>query len=600
VKSALQKIRTMLQIERTLGLVWRAGRSWVVAGLLLSVILGVIPLAALWLHKLIIDTVTRANFDTDEAGRAVVGFVIVLGIIELIALLCRQISSYLTEEQGQIVQDHVADLVHTKSIEVDLAFYENAEYQNTLHRAQILAPTRAANFVQLLSQILRNGLCLVAVFGFLVTFHWGLALMLLLAVLPGLFARLQSADRMFEYQKETTERERLGWYYHSMNTQNASAKEVRIFQLGELFRRWYRDLRRQIREGRMRLARRRVIIEFGVQCGATLAQYGGYLYVAIRTVQGDFTLGDLVMFYQAFLRAQTFLQQLLQALSGLYENNLLLGQLFAFLDTTNEISSPAVPTALPNPEEARVEFNNVRFAYPGSRRAVLHDVNLTINPGEHIAIVGKNGSGKTTLVKLLCRLYDPTDGQITLGGSPLAVFNVADYRRQFSVLFQDYLQHPLSVRQNIWFGDIVKAPGSGRVEEAAKLTGADEFIADLPKQFESTLGRRFQEGEELSQGEWQKIALARALQRDTGFVVLDEPTSSMDPEAEYRIFQQFHKLTRGRTAILISHRLNTVMMADRIYVVDEGRIIETGSHQELLANGGHYAALFETQASNFR
>jgi ATP-binding cassette subfamily B protein len=600
MKFAFHKIRTILQVNRAIALVWSAGRAWVMAGLFASILLGGLPLASLYLHKLIIDTVSGSATAGENAQTAVVGLVAVLGILELTALLCRQIHSYLTEAQAQIVQDRIADLVHAKSIEVDLAFYENADYQNTLHRAQMLAPSRAGTLVQLLSQILRSGISLIAVFGFLLTFHWGLALFLVLAVLPGLITRLRSADLMFEFQKATTEQERLGWYYHSMNTAAGNAKEVRVFHLGELFRRWHRELRVKIRHERMRITRRRILVEFAVQCGATVAQYSGYLYVAVQTVRGEFTLGDLVMFYQTFARAQTFLQQLLQGLASLYENNLILGQLFAFLDTGNSVRSPVLPATLPEPNNAAVEFKNVQFSYPGSQRSALSDINLTIRPGEHIAIVGKNGSGKTTLVKLLCRLYDPTGGQITLAGRPLPDFNVPEYRRQFSVLFQDYLQHPFSVRQNIWFGDITGPPETDQIRRAAQLTGADEFIAKLPQQYETVLGRRFQDGEELSQGEWQKIALARALQRPYGFVILDEPTSSMDPEAEYRIFQQFNAITRDRTAILISHRMNTVRMADRIYVMEDGRIVENGTHEELVAAGCLYAHLFETQASHFR
>jgi ATP-binding cassette subfamily B protein len=311
-------------------------------------------------------------------------------------------------------------------------------------------------------------------------------------------------------------------------------------------------------------------------------------------------LGDLVMYYQAFQRVQGFLQGMLGSLAGLYEDNLFLSNLYEFLDLERKVIEPLHGRAFPQPMQTGIVFNHVGFQYPTGTRKVLEDVSLAIRPGEVVALVGENGAGKTTLVKLLCRLYDPTGGTITLDGVDLRRFETAALRREFSVLFQDYAQYHLTARENIWVGNTALPPDDERVVGAAGDSGADEVIRGLPKGYETVLGKLFEEGEELSVGEWQKVALSRAFLRDAQILVLDEPTTSMDAKAEYAVFQRFRKLVSGRTAVLISHRFSTVRMADRIYVLKDGRITEGGTHDELIHRGGTYAQLFEMQAQHYR
>jgi ATP-binding cassette subfamily B protein len=306
------------------------------------------------------------------------------------------------------------------------------------------------------------------------------------------------------------------------------------------------------------------------------------------------------MYFMAFQRGQGFLQEMLSGLAGLYEDNLFLSNLYEFLDLKPKVVEPAHASPVPCPMQTGIVLNHVSFQYPTGARKVLEDVSLAIRPGEVVALVGENGSGKTTLVKLMCRLYDPTAGTITIDGTDLRQFETAALRREFSVLFQDYAQYHLTARENIWFGNTVLPPDHERIIAAARNSGADDVISALPHGYETVLGKAFEDGEELSIGEWQKVALARAFLRDAQIIVLDEPTSSLDAKAEYAVFQNFRKLASGRTAILISHRFSTVRMADRIYVLKEGRIIEGGTHEELLHCGGTYAHLFETQAQYYR
>ena len=306
------------------------------------------------------------------------------------------------------------------------------------------------------------------------------------------------------------------------------------------------------------------------------------------------------MYFQAFQRGQAFLQQVLGGIAGLYEDNLFLSHLDAFMDLEPKVVTPALPKAVPRPLQEGLTFDQVDFTYPTGTREVLKDISLTIRPGEHVALVGVNGSGKTTLAKLICRLYDPTRGTIRLDGIDLRDFDTQALRREIGVILQDYAQYHLTARENIWLGNIDLGVEEERIVEASKQAGADAVIAGLPKGYNTTLGKWFEEGEALSIGEWQKIALARAYLRDAQILILDEPTSSMDAHAEYEVFKKFTRLSEGRTTLLISHRLSTVRMADRIFVMEAGRIVECGTHDALLNQGGKYRNLFETQARNYR
>jgi ATP-binding cassette subfamily B protein len=595
-------VPVIVQLRRALGLVWQGGPGWTIASVTLLLFQAALPLLMLYLTKWIVDSVALAIAAPDKS--AAFGEVAVLvgaaGAVALVSALCRSLAGFVSEGQAQAVTDHMHDILHAKSAELDLEYYESPRYHDALQRALQEASFRPTRILKGLIQVAQSGIALLAMGGLLLSFHWGVAAALFGAALPGVLARTRYAGRMYRWQRGHTPTERRAWYFHWMLTGSLHAKEVRLFGLGPLFRRRYRDLRGQLRRERLALVARRSRIELAGQSVVTLAVFGSYAFIAYRTVHGAISLGDLVMYVQAFQRGQEFLREMLGGLAGLYEDHLFLTSLYEFLDLERKAPEPTSPRPVPRPMRAGIVFDRVSFQYPGSSRAVLWDITLRIRPGESVALVGANGSGKTTLVKLLCRLYDPSGGAVTIDGVDLREFDSAALRREMGIIFQDYAHYHLPVRENIGFGNVDASSDDAGIMTAARMSGADDVVRRLKRGYDTILGTWFEDGEELSIGEWQKIALARAFMRDAQIIVLDEPTSALDAEAEYEVFKRFRRLAEGRTTILISHRMSTVRMADCIYVLDEGRIVESGTHEQLAGANGRYSRLFESQARHYR
>ena len=585
-----------LHLKRALLLVWHAAPGWTGAGLALIGLQAGLPLLQLYLLKLTVDAVA--------AGIAALTQVVVLvgftGATALAMVFLMAVARVVGEAQADVVTDHVQDLLHAKSVALDLEYYENSRFYDTLHRAQQEASYRPTHLVNGLGRTLLNCVSLLGIAGLLFSCHWGVAAVLMAALAPGVLVRLKFAARLFEWRRARSATERRAAYLSWLLTGEYHAKEIRLFALGSLLIGRFRELRRQIRQERIGLALKQTLSDLAAQAGATLAIFGALAFIAYRAVQGYMTLGDMVLYYQAFQRGQGYLREMLAGLAGLYEDNLFLGNFYDFLDLQPTVIEPRRPVPAPRPLERGIVFDRVSFQYPAGAAPVLREVSLTIPPGQVVALVGENGSGKTTLVKLLCRLYDPTTGRITVDGLDLRRLESAAWRREIGIIFQDYAHYQMTARENIWMGNIELAPAAEKIETAAKISGAHAIFTKLPQGYDTMLGNWFADGAELSSGQWQKVALGRALVRDAQIVVLDEPTSSLDVRAEAAVFQHFRRLAAGRTAILISHRFSSIRMADFIYVLQDGRIIEGGSHEELRRRGGAYAHLFETQARHYR
>lgn len=587
-------------LKRAIALVWQSTPRLTAITVVLLLVQGVLPLVSLYLMKLLIDAVTNRVGMGPSAFDGVLLLVILAGVTALIGDLFRSVSGYTSEAQSQTVTDFIHDTLHAKSIELDLEYYENAHFYNALHRAQQESIYRPQRILNSLVQLAQNGISLMAIAALLISLHWSIALVLFVAALPGLFVKLQHTGKLYRRQRGWTLTERIAYYFHLMLTQDSYAKEIRLFDLGTLFRQRYQTLRQQIREEKLALARGRSLAELATQSSGTIAVFTACGFIAYQTIQGQISLGSLVMYYQAFQRGQGFLRELLTSLASLYENSLFLSHLYEFVDLKPTVINPYPAQAVPNPIKTGVVFEGVSFTYPHSQRPLLEEINLTIKAGETVALVGENGAGKTTLIKLLCRLYDPSSGRITVDGIDLRDFHSTDWRREISVVFQDYVRYNLTVRENIGFGNRENWVEDKDIRKAAQKAGADRVIDRLPHGYSTTLGTQFDEGEELSIGEWQKVAIARAFLREAQILILDEPTSALDARAEAEVFEQFRQLIQGKTAILISHRLSTVKMVDRIFVLEQGRIVESGSHEDLLNLGGTYARLFKIQAQYYQ
>jgi len=587
---------------RALRLVWEASPAHTAASLAIVVLQGLLPLASLYVLKLIVDAVQAAAGGGGGAAFAGIAWLIALaGGVVLLGNLLQSLSTWITEAQAQDVTDHMQRLLQTKSTTVDLAFFENSTYRDTLHRSQREGAARPIQIVRGLVEVTRSGISLAAVGGLLLSFHWIVAPILVATALPAVAVRLRYARRLHAWQRDSTPAERQADYLGWLMSGEKSAREVRLFDLGPLLRDRYRALRRRLVSDKLHLVAWRARADLLAQATNTVGVFGAFAFMAQRTVLGAMTLGDLVVFYTAFQRAQAYLQEILQGTATVYENNLFLANVFEFLDLPAAVGCPARPVAVPATLREGITFAGVHFTYPGSRRPVLEDIDLTIRRGETVALVGENGSGKTTLIKLLCRFYDPTRGRIHLDGIDVRDVDPAQLRRQISVIFQDYVwYHLFTAAENIWLGRADQPPDEPRLTDAARRGGADAFVRSLPLGYETVMGRLFENGEDLSVGQWQRLALARAFYRGAPILILDEPSSALDPKAEAEVFDRLRQLGQRPTTILISHRLANVRTADRIHVLERGRIVESGTHDELMQAGGTYRFLFEAQARHYR
>lgn len=584
-------------------LVWSASRRAAIGGILLTLVSAVLPAAQAWTAKLIIDAVVIAaqyGMHPVEGLRFVapyLGLEFGLVFIGSVTSQVRTLSDRILQSQ---LTNHVNSLIISKAISLDLRYFEDPVFYDMLQNARRQADTSALNIVNSTLQMAQQTLTLVSLVVLLLRFSPWLAVIGLAAAIPSFLAQSQYAERAFRVVTRRAPESRLLNYLELLLTGNDTVKEIKLFGLGKPLLSRYQTLFTRFYEEDKAIAQRRTVAGLGWGVLSSVAYYASYAWIVLRTVAGSITLGDMTMFLTIFRQSQASIRSLLDGLNRLYESNLFLDNLIAYLALQPSLSVSSSGLVVPTPIRRGIEFRDVSFRYPGCDLDVLRNINLTVSPGEHIALVGLNGAGKTTLIKLLTRLYDPTEGRVLLDGVDLRDYDLHSLHQQFSVVFQDFVRYQFTVRENIGFGQVDALDDSDRIAEAAERGGARGLIEALPYRYDTMLGRRWEKGQELSGGQWQKVALARAFMRRAEVLVLDEPTSALDAEAEYDVFRRFGELMRGRIAVLISHRFPTVRMADRIVVLSGGRIIEVGSHAGLIELDGAYARLFRLQAQGYR
>ena len=590
-----------LRLDRAVGFVWQAAPGWTTASAVLLIVQSVVPLATLYVFKLLVDHLTALSTHSHgDADLERLLAVVLAGFgVALVGNLSNAILGHVSTMQAQVVADHMQHIVQAKSIEMDLAYYENSQYFDKLHRAQREAPARPVRIIEGLTQVARNSLTLVGAFALLFTFHWGVVAAVLAASLPVVFYRLRQAEDLYTLERDRTNSDRVSRYLNQVVTTTENAKEVRVFGFGPLLVDRFGHIRRQIRAGLQQISARGFRRQFVTETAAAAAAYGSLAFIAHGALQGAITLGELVLYFGAFQVAMGSLRPTLGGLAELYENNLFLSSLYEFLDVPRSVPEPIQPKPMPDPWRAGLRVENLSFRYPGTNELVLEGLELAIQPGEIVALVGQNGSGKTTLTKLLCRLYDPNDGRITIDGVNLRDVNTADMRRQISVIYQDFGRYHMTARENIRLGCPDLSPDDPAIVTAAQWAGIHDELMRLPQGYDTVMSRSLADGEELSIGQWQKLALARAFLRRSQLIILDEPTSSLDAAAEFSFFEKFRAMAQGRSALIISHRFSTVRLADRVYVLQGGRLIEQGSHEDLVGRDGLYSRLYRKQASYY-
>lgn len=591
-----------LRADRAVRFVWQAAPGWTAVSTVLLLVQGIIPLATLYLIKLIVDHLTGLSGNAG-AGENDQGVFVLIGAalgVTIAGNLCTALLGYASLNQAHLVADHMQRLVQAQSIAMDLAYYENSQYYDKLHRAQREAPSRPVRIVQGLTEVGRNTLTLIGALAILFTFHWGVVVAVIVAAIPVVAYRLKQAEALYALHREKTALERMSQYLNQVMTTAENAKEVRIFGFGPALASRFASLRSRIRASLRHLSAQGYRRQFITESAAAVAAFGSLAFIVYAAVQQAISLGELVMYFGAFQVALGALRPTLAGVAELYENNLFLSSLYEFLAVPRSVPEPARPQPLPRPWRAGLAVEKLSFRYPGADALILDGVDMIIRPGEVVALVGRNGSGKTTLTKLLCRLYDPVGGRITLDGIDLRDFATAELRREISVIYQDFGRYHLTARENILLGRPELSPEDPTIVAAARWAGIHDELMRLPQGYDTVMSRTLADGEELSVGQWQKLALARAFVRNAPLIILDEPTSSLDAAAEFTFFDKFRAMAQGRSALIISHRFSTVRLADRIYVLNGGRLIEQGTHAALLALDGLYAQLYRRQASYYQ
>jgi ATP-binding cassette subfamily B protein len=588
-----------VNIPLLLRLVWRATPVYLCLSLAIQALQSLIPAMMLLIDKAIVDLVIANWGNSNFVWRPLIILVAMRFGVTLLQGIFNQTNLYV----GQIFNDRLTlytkYILLEKSAELDLAHFESAKFYDTLERAQNSGSNYPVKVIQTLTGLFGQAVTLVSLLGLLLQFNVAIVPLLFFTALPSFWTSIVYSGRRFWMTRMETESGRLSNYMQRVLTTPEFAKEVRLFNLGQHLLQQWRDIRTDFNQKSAAIAaeyaRMRGLSGILVNSGFYIA----YGWTLVRTITAEISVGDFTMYTGAFSQAQQLLPSILENIARIYESNLYVSQYFDFLDLRPQITNAVRPKSFPRPIRQGLSIKDVSFTYPGATKPTLSDLNLQIDPGESIALVGLNGAGKTTLLKLLTRLYDVDSGMITIDGISLPEIELSELHGNIGVLNQDFARYQLSAGDNIGFGNLKERENQLRIEQAALNSGADRVVETLKSGYQTRLGKMFKGGVDLSGGQWQKIGMARAFMSDAPILILDEPTAALDAIAEYELFEKFRALTAGKMTFFVSHRFSTVQLADRIVVLENSQIIEVGSHQELMAQNRLYAEMFNLQASSY-
>ncbi len=593
LRSQLYQIK---YIPRALKLVWQAAQGWSMLSTSLLVIRGLLPAVTVYLTKEMINTMVSV-VESDGDVNALMGAVPIIALMVatiLIRELIGDVQTYVSAVLADKTQDFMYNLIHHKTITLDMEFYESTSYFDKLQRAASEAVSRPLSLLNSLNSLLESAITLVAMIGILFTLSWWVPLALLIGTLPALAIALRTTRIKQKWRLDTTfERRRLN-YYKQMLSDDKAMPELRVFGLGNYFKETYSNLRQKLRDEGLAILRKGLWKKAGASIFGLLTLALMFGWMGWSALEGALDLGEIVMFWQAMNKGRELVRSLFFGFDTLYNDLIFLDDLFTFLELEPHVIDPVVPIKVHPGLHQGIEVRNITFQYPDSDLIALRDYSLMIPKGKIVAIVGENGAGKSTLIKLLCRFYDPQKGSIKWDGVDIKDMAQEDLRQRITILFQRPISYFESAEDNIRFGDLHNQPTRADVVAAAKISNAHEFIKKFPEDYNTMLGKQFGKAE-LSIGEWQRVALARAFVRKADFVILDEPTSAMDSWTEADWMARFRDLVKERTALIITHRFTTAMQTDIIHVMVEGRIIESGTHAELISINSYYAKSWRQQ-----
>ncbi len=594
-----ERLLALRNVPAVLKIVWDSGPAVVTLGLVGRLLASLLPVLLLWITKLIIDRIVHAVSTHQPVQPAFWWLVVAEFVLAVLTSVITRAIDYLDSLLADKYTRYVSIRVMDHAAGLDLAAYEDPVFYDRLERARVQATDRLG-MIQAIGRLVQQAVTTLTFSVSIMLFSPWLMLLLIAGVVPAFLGETHFAFLGYARNFRQTPIRRQLDYLRVLSGSKEAAKELKLFGLRGFLRERFSRYSDEIYQENVALSKRKLIAGSLLSVLGTVGYYSAYVFVIWRTINGALSIGTLTFLAGAIQQASSNIQQIFSTLAGIGDQALFLTDLLAFFEMQPTIRSKPNALPAPRPIVRGFEFRNVSFRYPGSSRLVLDRLNLQLSPGERLALIGENGQGKTTIVKLITRLYDPSEGQVLLDGIDLREYDLEDLHRQMGVIFQDFMHYEMTARENIAVGLVEEIDNLELLRTAARMSMADRVIGRLPRGYEQMLGRRFEQGLDLSGGEWQKVALARAYLRDAQFLILDEPTAALDAPSEFEVFHRFSELTAGKTALFISHRFSTVRMADRIVVLENGRIAEEGNHDQLASLGGRYAEMFEMQASSYR